>query len=209
MSRETGSSETFLPSEAIHSEILQAVAYLRDMQQEYGNAVAQLREKYGIRNRACGPSSFSLAVLLQEYFQKQGISLPIEAAIVEPQKRVNGITIMFGAEKEGFDWIDHAWLEIVFNGQVLIVSHESDPSSAQSSYRAAAAEPKHMQAFYDTIGFHLAENLEELQARAGLSAEVMSDVVQLIKTINKGAIPENYAEYVQLLLSQLRETTAD
>lgn len=205
MPHEKKSAETFLPADQVHPELLLAVKRLQTLQTEYAKAAAFLREKYGIHNRGCGPGSFCLAVLIQENFQEQGIHLPLDAGLVHTPQRSEGIHIMFGTEKEGLRWIDHAWLEILYKGQVLIVSHESDARSAQTSFRAAAAESQHIHSLYEVFGFRLAETLEDLQQQANVSAENMTEIVKIFTTINDGEIPENYAEYTALLLEHIRE----
>ncbi|MCD8484360.1 hypothetical protein LRY65_01900 [Candidatus Woesebacteria bacterium] len=111
MQTEQDKPETFLPTEKVHKEIMQAVRRLQNIQNTYIQAARELRQQYGINNRACGPSSFSLAVVIQEHFRTQNIELPIDASITKISYPQNGIYIMFGTEKEGFEWIDHAWVE--------------------------------------------------------------------------------------------------
>jgi hypothetical protein len=202
---EKKSAETFLPADRVHPELLQAVKRLQALQTEYAKAAALLREKYGIHNRGCGPGSFCLAVLLQENFREQGVELPLDASLVHTPQRSEGIHIMFGTEREGLHWIDHAWLEILYKDQILVVSHESEAHSARTSFRAAAAQSEHLASLYEVFGFRLAKNLDDLQQQANVSAENMSAIVQIFKTINAGEIPENYAEYTALLLEHIRE----
>lgn len=204
MSRAEKRPETFLAVEELRPELVAVATRLGRIQPEYMHAVARLREKYGIHNRGCGPSSFALAILIQEQLQELGYTLAMDAHTVKPVERNDGLFLLYGAQKENDRWIDHAWIEVILQGQVLLVSHESDRYSSASSFRAAAVRKQHLNHLYEESGLRMEEDISSLQQRVGLRDTDIQQLGQILTSFQQGEIPPNYAEFVSLLLSELR-----
>lgn len=187
--------QSFIP-EVLDPSLSEGIEFLGELQEDYGTAVAELRRKYGITNRGCGPSAFGLAVLLQDQ-----LDLPIDASMDREIDEGDGIHIVFGLMQEDRS-IDHAWIEAVHGDQALIVSPDSSQHSADSSFNATIVETRDLDKIYPLFG--LSRLGDNTRSRIQLTEHQWHAINRVLLEINSGEIPGRYADWVSTLLSQLR-----
>lgn len=180
--------------ECINSFLERGATFLADLQPSYERVVTEMRRKHGIHNRGCGPSSYGLAVLLQEKLD----GLPIDATFSSDVDLTEGIHIVFGLQREG-EWRDHTWLEVVLDDQALIVSPASSPTRAEASYRGTVVESKYLNDVYPAMGIKRLNNRDKLAMI--LTKEQWKEVGSVVNDINGGEVPANYDVWVSSLLS--------
>lgn len=190
------SAELSPKTEQIYPELMSVVALLRRIHTQYPDVIARLREEEGIYNRGCGPSSYALAVMME-----WECGLPIDASFSSVTDSSDGIHIVFGMEREGLKWIDHAWIEVTFKGQTILVSHESNPHSSAASFRAAAIYTHALNKFYEEMGLR---RISEAQLHElNLTAAQQELAKKVIDQINEGRAPENYLSWFQCMMTRL------
>lgn len=59
---------------------------------------------------------------------------------------------------------------------------------------------------YERFGFRLAKNLEQLREFTGLPLEIIDQLTQIITEIKSGEFPDNYNDYVQILLEHIYQS---
>jgi hypothetical protein len=179
--------------------LMEIVDYLRELQPGYDEELSEWRGQVGKANRGCGLGAYILA----RSVHSEKPHLPLDGSLGPNIDSSEGVHLIFGLQKEKGRQIDHAWVEVVLGGQVLLISPESEFWTNRASFRATIFNLKRLREVYERIGLRRLQTSEN-EATLPVSKKALTQVEEIVDEINHGRTPEVYKEWYERFLTRLK-----